>query len=257
VTYDFIYGDAFNDLSVPWHLTTREYSEKVARLLTPGLGVYLINLIDIYPRVESPETSGAAAYLGGTPPEAIRPAAPLLEVWQPAPARFPGLLVFFSGQEGYRLGFRGIMSEELRDRLLKVAADDRPLQSAIGSLYQRSHQEKAGRFLARYVNTATTLFPYVYLFTSNEAGPRGGRDTFVVVCSLRDLEFEKQPAMSTFWKYGPFAWTQPDESNAPHDFGEMPAIRQLARGQLLTDDFAPVDNLLLPVAVTASRKREE
>jgi hypothetical protein len=257
LTYDFIYGDAFNDLSVPWHLTTREYSEKIVRLLTPGLGVYLINLIDIYPRVTSPENSGADCYLSGTPPEALRPVGTLLEVWQPAPARFPGLQLFFSGQEGYRLGFRGIMSEELRDRLLKVAASDKPLQSAIRSLFQRSHQEKAGQFLARYLNTATTLFPYVYLFTSNEEGPQEGRDTFVVVCALKDLEFEMQPAISSFWKHGPFAWTQPDENGTPHDFGEMPAIRQLARGQLLTDDFAPVDNLLIPVAVNASRKREE
>jgi hypothetical protein len=38
------------------------------------------------------------------------------------------------------------------------------------------------------------------------------------------------------------------------DFGHT---RQLARGRLLTDDFASVDNLLIPVAVSANRKREE
>ena len=47
VLYDFIYGDAFNDLSVPYHLTTREFNEKLARLLAPD-GVYMINIIDIY-----------------------------------------------------------------------------------------------------------------------------------------------------------------------------------------------------------------
>ena len=29
--YDLVFGDAFNDFSVPWHLTTREFNDKIAR----------------------------------------------------------------------------------------------------------------------------------------------------------------------------------------------------------------------------------
>jgi spermidine synthase len=43
--YDVIFGDAFNDLSIPYHLTTREFAAKLARLIAPG-GVYLANIID-------------------------------------------------------------------------------------------------------------------------------------------------------------------------------------------------------------------
>jgi spermidine synthase len=43
--YDVIFGDAFNDLSIPYHLTTREFAAKLARLTAPG-GVYLANIID-------------------------------------------------------------------------------------------------------------------------------------------------------------------------------------------------------------------
>ena len=43
--FDFIYGDAFNDLSVPWHLTTLEFDQRIHSLLKPD-GVYLINVID-------------------------------------------------------------------------------------------------------------------------------------------------------------------------------------------------------------------
>jgi spermidine synthase len=43
--YDLVIGDAFNDLSVPYHLTTLEFNEKVAGHLTPG-GAYLLNIID-------------------------------------------------------------------------------------------------------------------------------------------------------------------------------------------------------------------
>jgi spermidine synthase len=44
-TYDFIYGDAFNDLSVPYHLTTVEFDRLLLKHLKPN-GIYLANLID-------------------------------------------------------------------------------------------------------------------------------------------------------------------------------------------------------------------
>lgn len=46
-TYDIIFGDAFNDFSVPYHLTTRQFNDDVHRWLSPG-GMYLVNLIDGY-----------------------------------------------------------------------------------------------------------------------------------------------------------------------------------------------------------------
>ena len=55
--YDLIFGDAFNDFSVPWHLTTREFNEKIAKMMSPT-GVYMINIIDVY---ESDATALAKA----------------------------------------------------------------------------------------------------------------------------------------------------------------------------------------------------
>jgi spermidine synthase len=43
--YDLVFGDAFNDLSVPYHLTTREFDYNVRGLLRDD-GFYLINVID-------------------------------------------------------------------------------------------------------------------------------------------------------------------------------------------------------------------
>ena len=43
--YDLVVGDAFGGLSVPWHLTTAQMVEEVARVLRPG-GVYVVNAID-------------------------------------------------------------------------------------------------------------------------------------------------------------------------------------------------------------------
>ncbi len=45
--YDFIYGDAFSDYSVPFQLVTKEFNDKIAKILKDD-GVYMVNLIDAY-----------------------------------------------------------------------------------------------------------------------------------------------------------------------------------------------------------------
>lgn len=47
--YDAIFIDAFNDLSVPYHLTTREQTERLRAMLAPD-GVLLANVIDDFGR---------------------------------------------------------------------------------------------------------------------------------------------------------------------------------------------------------------
>ncbi len=43
--YDLILGDAFNDLSIPYHLTTLEFSQKLKATMKPD-GFFLANIID-------------------------------------------------------------------------------------------------------------------------------------------------------------------------------------------------------------------
>ena len=45
--YDLIVGDAFSDLSVPWHLTTLEFHRQLKRHMKPD-GLLLANIIDNY-----------------------------------------------------------------------------------------------------------------------------------------------------------------------------------------------------------------
>ena len=45
---DIALGDAFGDLAVPWHLTTREFIADIHRVLRPD-GFYMLNLIDYPP----------------------------------------------------------------------------------------------------------------------------------------------------------------------------------------------------------------
>jgi SAM-dependent methyltransferase len=46
--FDIVVGDAFGGLAVPWHLTTTEFLDEVARVLRPG-GAYVVNVIDYPP----------------------------------------------------------------------------------------------------------------------------------------------------------------------------------------------------------------
>lgn len=47
-SFDIVVGDAFGGLAVPWHLTTREMIDQIARVLRPG-GAYVVNIIDYPP----------------------------------------------------------------------------------------------------------------------------------------------------------------------------------------------------------------
>ncbi len=44
-SYDLVVGDAFNDMSVPYHLTTYEFNEHVKRNMSPD-ALYMVNVID-------------------------------------------------------------------------------------------------------------------------------------------------------------------------------------------------------------------
>ena len=46
-SYDFIFGDAFNDLSIPYHLTTKEFAIQLKALLKSD-GCLLANVIDSF-----------------------------------------------------------------------------------------------------------------------------------------------------------------------------------------------------------------
>jgi len=47
--YEVVIGDAFNDYSVPYHLTTLEFDQAIADMLTDD-GLYVVNLVDSFRR---------------------------------------------------------------------------------------------------------------------------------------------------------------------------------------------------------------
>ncbi len=245
VLYDFVYGDAFNDFSVPWHLTTLEFSRKIADLLHPTEGIYQVNLIDIYPRTEFPTDS--EKFVEGGLPDELTQRLTEWGKWVGAPAPYEGLEVKSSLKDnGHRLAVRGVMSEPLYERLLKLAEGRPGFSEALKTLLAKSRQQRTGRFLGSYVNTISRVFPHVYVFSSETDLPHANRDTFVIVASKRKLDLTDMLRASSHWSGAPFASLETDGDKHVAR-GQMSEILANAHDVVLTDDFAPVDKLLSTV----------
>jgi MFS family permease len=179
--YDLIFGDAFNDFSVPWHLTTRQFNDRIARMMTDD-GIYMINIIDIY-RSDAKAREEAAEGDGPFP----------------------------------------------NDEEASVA-----------------QARRVGGFLASWVETAKLTFPHIYVFGTDEPPGRGLRETFVVVAAKKAIDLEKLGVRAgdpNFYGDSPKLFTK-------YGAAEMDELKTRSRGIILTDDYAPVENLLAPVAAT-------
>jgi spermidine synthase len=107
------------------------------------------------------------------------------------------------------------------------------------------YREGLGRFLGAFVNTARRSFPNVYVFSSTSDGPTEDRDTFVVACSATPLDLHEmggRPIDPDDFEGVLFAWAEGDRL-----YGEMATVLERGGGLVLTDDYAPVDNLLAPI----------
>lgn len=106
------------------------------------------------------------------------------------------------------------------------------------------YREGLGRFLGAFVATSRQSFPYVYVFSSSSDGPTDERDTFVVVCSRQRLDLQNLGGRAADLAFEGvlFAWAEGELLG-----GEMATVLERSGGLILTDDFAPVDNLLAPI----------
>lgn len=169
--------------------------------------------------------------------------------WKSAESPFECVEASRLEDDQYCLGFRGIISRELERQLIDLDPQNAPWSQAVAAAARKTRGPGAGRFLGRYVATAAKVFPNIYVFSTANAQPDGDRDTFVMVCSRQPLDLTRLEETGE-WRSGPFAAmeTRPGQAD-PVMIGQMSAVLALSEGLLLTDDFAPVDNLLRPVFV--------
>ena len=188
--YDLVFGDAFNDFSVPWHLTTREFNEKIKKMLTPN-GVYMINIIDAYETDEHAETVAS----------------------------------------------KKIEEEKITD----TAAQEKIREQT------RAKARRYGGFLGSWTETAKKTFPNVYIFGTDSKPGLGLRETFVVVASMKPLDLVdlgRRVDDPKFYAKG--SRTEPK----PYGPEDEKVVKVRSRDIILSDDYAPVENLLAPVAET-------
>ncbi len=128
-----------------------------------------------------------------------------------------------------------LTTRELNDKIAEILADDGLyLVNLIDIL-------DSGRFLGTYLHTLEQSFPHVEVI--QQEGPAAMRKTFMVVASrvelrLQDLNLEL-PAR--------------DLDLALLTEEEKETLRRRAGPRVLTDDWAPVDNLMAPVARRSAR----
>ncbi len=106
-----------------------------------------------------------------------------------------------------------------------------------------------GQFLASFLETLEQTFPYVYLAPLQaQFTPRHGRFTYVVLASTTSLEpGQWRDAITNLRQRG---LLQPDELDEVQTVLDLPSLRQSVAdwpAVVLTDDYAPVDNMLAPV----------
>jgi len=95
---------------------------------------------------------------------------------------------------------------------------------------------KSARFLSSVYETMKTVFPHVQIFTSNEDGVGGRIWNYIVVASLSRRDFSA-------WELGHTDHFMPGSLLTPNDLN---SLQQNFPGHILTDDYAPVEYLLLP-----------
>jgi spermidine synthase/MFS family permease len=226
--YDIIFGDAFNDFSVPWHLTTLEFNRKLAKMLGPD-GVYMINIIDMY---ESDNEAISRAEAEGR-----------------ANARKRAIAAVEAAAKA-----RGNAATEDETEQARNSAKADPAEVEALKVKNLQRARSIGGFLSAWVETARKTFPNVYIYGTDDIPGRGLRETYVVVVSKKPLDLADLGGRDTDPRF-----FHDDKLFEPRPYGpvEMKELEVRSLGIVLTDDYAPVENLLAPVAKTRGNEDEE
>ena len=129
-----------------------------------------------------------------------------------------------------------LVTQEFNDKIARLLADDGLYLVNLIDTYEN------GQFLGAVVHTLRQTFPHVHVIT-NRANLPSLRNTFVVVASEQAFEpgkiLQDHDPHLRFWLL--------DES-------EMDLLVEKCDGVVLTDDYAPVENLLAPVVRQSARE---
>ena len=126
-----------------------------------------------------------------------------------------------------------LVTREFNDYLNGIMSDNGAYMVNVIDTYS------IGRFLGAYINTLEQTFPYVKVIS------RKDRETnFVVVASKKKLDFAGLENLDLLKQMD--LWVLSKD--------EIDVLKQKAKGLILTDNFAPTDNLISSVAALQAKK---
>jgi len=122
-----------------------------------------------------------------------------------------------------------LLTKEFNDKISQILADDGAYMLTTIDIYEQAE------YLGTVINTLRQTFPHVEVITEARM-PDWARNTFVVVAAKRQLDIKQ--LISKYPKELQLQCLNP---------AGMDYLREKSRGMVLTDDYAPVENLLAPV----------
>jgi tetratricopeptide (TPR) repeat protein len=136
----------------------------------------------------------------------------------------------------YNIPFQ-LTTKEFNEKLYTLLKDDGIYLIELIDVYE------SGLFLSSFVNTLNLTFPHVYVVTEKEPH-LSLRNTFVVAASKNSLDLST--LSSNYTKEKLSLWLFNDQ--------EVENLKKKSGYFVLTDDFAPVENLLAPVVRQSARE---
>lgn len=122
-----------------------------------------------------------------------------------------------------------LTTKEFNDKIARILADDGAYMIELMDIYD------SGLFIGAFINTLEQTFPYVYVATEEQ--PRSLRNTFVIIAAKREINLENLYSEKPV--EGLNLWILNNS--------EIETLKKKAYGIVLTDDYAPVENMLAPV----------
>lgn len=144
-------------------------------------------------------------------------------------------VIFEDAINDYCVPFQ-LVTLEFNEKIKEILSEDGLYLINLIDTYENAE------FLGSIVLTLEETFPHVHVLTTKETFAEL-RETYVVAASMKP--FDPEPI---FREYNPLMKIKTYEG-ADYDY-----IVQKARGLILTDDYAPVENLLAPVVRQSARE---
>jgi len=121
-----------------------------------------------------------------------------------------------------------LVTKEFNDKIHQILKDDGVYMVNLIDIFE------SGQFLGAMINTIEQTFPNVYVLS--EDMPRNMRNPFVVVAAKQEIDLQK---ILKRYKTDVDIWCLNDT--------EINTLKQKSQAVVLTDDYAPVENMLVPV----------